>query len=78
MENKSYDSENENLLTTTLRKQLGFKGFVQSDWDFGVRSTASSLLAKMNVEMPYPKFYKPKKIIEAIANKEIKISTRND
>ncbi|MBK6273505.1 MAG: glycoside hydrolase family 3 C-terminal domain-containing protein [Saprospirales bacterium] len=76
--NGEYCAENENLLTTTLRKQLGFKGFVQSDWDFGVRSTASSLLAKMNVEMPYPKFYKPKKIKEAIANKEIKVSTIND
>lgn len=69
--NGKYCSENEKLLTTILRKQWNFKGFVQSDWDFGTRSTVSSLLAKMNVEMPYPKLYSYKNIKNALDNKEI-------
>lgn len=69
--NGKYCAENKILLTDILRKQWNFKGFVQSDWDFGVRSTAPSLLAGMNIEMPYAKFYKPKKILDAVSKNEI-------
>lgn len=69
--NGKYCSENGILLTNILRKEWNFKGFVQSDWDFGTRSTAPSLLAGMNVEMPYPKLYSYKKIKKAIDSKEL-------
>lgn len=43
--------ENKHLLTDVLRGQWGFPGYVQSDF-FAVHSTAPSLLAGMDNEMP--------------------------
>ncbi len=44
-------SENEQLLTTILRRQWGFPGMVISDWG-GVHSTVDAVAAGLNVEMP--------------------------
>ena len=44
-------SENEQLLTTILRRQWGFPGMVISDWG-GVHSTVDAVSAGLNVEMP--------------------------
>ncbi|WP_124382848.1 beta-glucosidase [Ralstonia sp. SET104] len=43
--------ENKQILTTILRDQWGFKGYVQSDF-FAAHSTAATMLAGMDHEMP--------------------------
>lgn len=45
------------LLTTLLRDELGFKGFVVSDWG-ATHDAEKSALAGLDVEMPLPKHYK--------------------
>ena len=44
-------AENPYLLTDTLRKRWGFRGFVISDWG-GTYSTGGSINAGLNLEMP--------------------------
>jgi beta-glucosidase len=55
--NGSYCAENFHLLRDILKGDWGFPGFVESDWVFGTRSTVSSALAGLDVEMPFPVFY---------------------
>lgn len=71
--NGTYCSENQELLLHILRKQWNFKGFVQSDWSSAVRSTAPSILAQTDVEMPRANFYEYKKVKLALDNKELNI-----
>lgn len=49
--NGAWAAENPMLLTETLQKQWGFKGFVISDWG-STYSTAPTVNAGMNLEMP--------------------------
>lgn len=49
--NGTYGTENYWLLTTVLRDQWGFEGYVQSDF-WSTRSTAQSLNAGLDHEMP--------------------------
>jgi len=53
----TYACENEQLLKKLLREELGFKGFVVSDWG-ATHSGHASAEAGLNVEMPSLKFYK--------------------
>src|SRR2546426_12123531 len=49
-------SENSYLLTEILRQEWGFDGVVVSDWFFSVKSTAASVNAGLDLEMPSPKW----------------------
>lgn len=49
--NGTYCSANKKLLTTILRDQMGFRGFVVSDW-WGTHSTADSANAGLDMEQP--------------------------
>jgi beta-glucosidase len=49
--NGQYCAENPFLLSETLQKRWGFKGFVISDWG-STYSTAATVAAGMNLEMP--------------------------
>ncbi|MFT5562709.1 MAG: beta-glucosidase [Litorivivens sp.] len=69
--NGTYCGENEALLTKILRDDWGFKGFVESDWFLGARSTAPSLNAGMDIEMPSGFRFSDEKIMAAIDNKEL-------
>ncbi|MGZ4713690.1 MAG: beta-glucosidase H [Acidimicrobiia bacterium] len=51
--NGTYCSEHPWLLTTVLRDEWGFDGFVVSDW-FGTHSTAPAANAGLDLEMPGP------------------------
>jgi beta-glucosidase len=49
--------ENRHLLTTILREDWGFPGFVTSDWYWGVYDGAKGVHAGLDIEMPAPKHY---------------------
>ena len=49
--NGTYACQNPYILTTALRQQFGFGGFVTSDWG-ATHSTAASANAGMNMDMP--------------------------
>lgn len=51
--NGEWAGQNSELLTDVLRDEWGFTGFVISDWIFGLRDAATSLVAGLDVEMPY-------------------------
>lgn len=64
--NDIYCGENAGLLTNILREDWGFKGFVESDWFLGTRSTAPALNSGMDIEMPAPYRYTDDNLIDAI------------
>ncbi|KAJ8116854.1 hypothetical protein OPT61_g1813 [Boeremia exigua] len=49
--NQTYACENDSLLNGILRKELGFKGYVVSDW-FATHSGAKSINAGLDINMP--------------------------
>jgi beta-glucosidase len=63
-------SEYAHLLTTILRDEWGFKGFVTSDWIRGVRNGARSVKAGNDIEMPMP-LQNGRKLKKALRNGEI-------
>lgn len=56
--NGEYCGHSKSLLTDILRKQWGFKGYVTSDWSYGLFDAQKGIEAGMNVEMPTSKVYK--------------------
>ena len=69
-----YACENPYLLNTVLRKQWGFKGYVQSDFG-ATHSTAASLNAGLDIEMPRPVFFQPEAIRKALEDGSLKMAT---
>ncbi len=61
--NGVYCGEHPQLLTTILREEWGFKGFVESDWFLGTRSTADAINAGMDIEMPAPYRFTDEKLV---------------
>lgn len=51
--NRTYACENSRLLNEILRKELGFEGYVVSDW-FATHSGAKSIDAGLDLNMPGP------------------------
>ena len=73
--NGTYCGEHSNLLERILRVDWNFEGFVESDWLLGTRSTAPSINAGMDIEMPAAYWFKREKIEESMAKGEILIET---
>ncbi len=69
--NGVYCGEQPILLTDILRDNWGFRGFVESDWFLGTRSTAAAINAGMDIEMPAAFRYTDEKIAEAIASGDL-------
>ena len=62
---------NKELLTDILRNEWGFKGFVSTDWNFGLYDGIGGIKAGLDVEMPSQKQYAYKIIKNGIASGEI-------
>src|SRR6266571_4492121 len=67
-------SENPYLLTEILRDEWGYEGVVVSDWFMSVKSTAASVNAGLDLEMPFPK-WRGKQLLEAVQRGEVEEST---
>ena len=74
--NGTYGCENSYTLTDVLKKELGFMGFVVSDWG-ATESTVKAALAGLDVEMPgNDSFGEPLK--KAVENGEVPLDRLND
>ncbi|MFF3663905.1 beta-glucosidase family protein [Streptomyces olivochromogenes] len=67
--NGVYSCENP-LLKTNLKKELGFDGYVVSDWG-SVHSTGKSLAAGLDQELNRPIYYSPDNLKAALGTDEI-------
>src|SRR6266852_4588580 len=67
-------SEHNYLLTEVLRWEWGFDGVVVSDWFFSVKSTAASVNAGLDLEMPSPR-WRGQKLLEAVERGEVTEAT---
>ena len=68
--NGTYTSENEWLLTQVLRKEWDYDGVVMSDW-FGSHSTAPTVNAGLDLEMPGPPRDRGDKLVAAVEAGEV-------
>jgi beta-glucosidase len=73
--NGTYCGENRELLEEILRGEWGFRGFVESDWYLGTRSTAEALVAGLDIEMPTPIHFTDEKLEEALARGDLDEAT---
>ncbi len=63
-------SESPYLLTEILRDEWGFDGVVVSDWFESVKSTAASVNAGLDLEMPVPR-WRGEQLFEAVERGEV-------
>jgi beta-glucosidase len=75
--NGSWCGENHQLLTDILREEWGFRGFVISDWIFGLRDAVKSVRNGLDIEMPFrqQRFQHLRPAIEAGKLSEAEIDT---
>lgn len=74
--NHSYGCQNSKLLNGILKTELGFEGFVVSDWD-GQKSGVASANAGLDVTMPGAGFWGGK-LVEAVNNGSVSEDRIND
>lgn len=75
--NGTYTAENAWLLTQVLRGEWGYDGVVMSDW-FGSRSTAPTVNAGLDLEMPGPTRDRGEKLVAAVAAGKVTRQTLRD
>ena len=68
--NGTYAAENHWLLSKVLRDDWGFDGIVMSDW-FGSRTTAQTVNAGLDLEMPGPTRDRGAKLVAAVERGEV-------
>lgn len=73
--NGVYSCENPELLTAFLRKELGFKGWVMSDWG-ATHSTIASAKAGLDQEMPSGRYY-GQALERAVEHGQVSMATLN-
>ncbi len=67
-------SENPYLLTEILRHEWGYEGVVVSDWFMSVKSTAASVNAGLDLEMPFPR-WRGEQLLAAVERGEVTEAT---
>jgi beta-glucosidase len=67
-------SENPYLLTEILRHEWRYEGVVVSDWFWSVKSTAASVNAGLDLEMPSPQ-WRGEKLLQAVERGEVEEAT---
>jgi beta-glucosidase len=72
--NGTFTSENPWLLDQVLRREWHYDGIVMSDW-FGSHSTAPTVNAGLDLEMPGPPRDRGQKLIDAVAAGEVSAAT---
>ncbi|HWV20174.1 MAG TPA: glycoside hydrolase family 3 C-terminal domain-containing protein [Devosia sp.] len=72
--NGTFTSEHNWLLTTVLRSEWGYDGIVMSDW-FGSHSTAETVNAGLDLEMPGPARDRGQKLIDAVNAGDVSAET---
>lgn len=72
--NGTHSSENPILLQNILRDEWGFDGLVMSDW-FGTHSSAQSVNAGQDLEMPGPAVWRGDKLLEAVRSGDVSEAT---
>lgn len=72
--NGTFTSENAWLLETVLRGQWGFDGLVMSDW-FGSHTTAETVNAGLDLEMPGPTRDRGEKLVAAVKAGKVSAET---
>ncbi|MBS1304263.1 glycoside hydrolase family 3 C-terminal domain-containing protein [Loktanella sp. SALINAS62] len=72
--NGTYTAENHWLLTKVLRDDWGYDGIVMSDW-FGSRSTAPTIDAGLDLEMPGPTRDRGDKVVQAVQDGTVAAET---
>ncbi len=72
--NTTFTSENGWLLNTVLRGDWGFDGVVMSDW-FGSHSTAPTVNAGLDLEMPGPPRDRGEKLVAAVKAGDVTAET---
>jgi len=70
--NGTYAAENHWLLTEVLRNEWGYDGIVMSDW-FGSRTTAATVNAGLDLEMPGPTRDRGDKLLSAVDRGEVPV-----
>ena len=75
--NGTFTSEHNWLLTDVLRKEWGFDGIVMSDW-FGSHSTAETVNAGLDLEMPGPPRDRGQKLIDAVQSGAVSEAMLNE
>lgn len=82
--NSTYSCEHQETLTKVLKEELGFRGYVVSDW-FATHSTAPAANAGLDLEMPgrinhpglTPAFF-DQKLLEAVGNGSVSLKRLDD
>ena len=72
--NGIYTAENEWLLTKVLRDEWGYDGIVMSDW-FGSRTTAPTVNAGLDLEMPGPTRDRGATLVQAVHDGLVRAET---
>ncbi|KAJ2963234.1 hypothetical protein NQZ79_g1718 [Umbelopsis isabellina] len=75
--NGTYACENDYTLTKILKQELGFQGFVQSDWT-ATHSGAKSANAGLDVDMPGPDAYWGSNLVQAVNNGDVSEARLDD
>jgi beta-glucosidase len=72
--NGVYACDNAYLLTDILRGEWGFDGLVMSDW-FGTKSSAESIAAGQDLEMPGPTMWRGEKAVQAVNEGKLSVAS---
>ncbi len=75
--NGVYACDQRALITDLLKHTWSFDGVVMSDWH-GTQSTADSVNAGQDLEMPGPSLWRAEKLLQAVAHHEVDEATIDD